>query len=244
MGAPTVPTRYPKGVTNVSPTDPYAFFGAPDPTKYHQFFDDFDDYDASRWDISLTEAGSGSAAIAAQFADGGFLRLLNDDADGDRIAMEFSGEEFSGGMETWLVEAGKPMFMKCRLQISDATDSAVHFGLHIGDTTPLSTTDAFYFRKADTDTTMKFVSVKDSAEATVDVGTVTNGAIDEWAMFYDGIGKVHVFHNGVKTGILEPGTSLPDNELLAVGMGVQNGAAAAKSINVDYLHIAKQRRLY
>ena len=40
------PTRYTSGVTNVAKTDPLGMFGAPDPTKYHTWFDDFDNFEA------------------------------------------------------------------------------------------------------------------------------------------------------------------------------------------------------
>jgi hypothetical protein len=36
-------------------------------------------------------------------------------------------------------------------------------------------------------------------------------------------------------------TNAPDNEELTVSFGIQNGAAAAKVLTVDYIHALKER---
>ena len=81
---PNTPTRFPKGVTNVTKEDPMGMLGMPDPTKFHTYMEDFDIYNATDFTITTTEAGSGSATEALADEDGGVLVITNDDADTDR----------------------------------------------------------------------------------------------------------------------------------------------------------------
>lgn len=228
------PTRSPNGVTNVSPTDAMAHFGVPDPSQWHTFFDDFDRYVAGDWTITTTEAGVGSATEALTDEDGGVLLITNDSADNDADFFQKVGESF-------LMEAGKKAVFKARFKVSDATQSDFVMGLQITDTTPLDVTDGIFFQKDDGDTELDVYVEKDNtATSSTNVHTVADDTYMVVAFYYNGKDEVQFFVDNAKVASLET-TNLPDDEELTVSFGVQNGAAAAKTMSVDYILAAKER---
>jgi hypothetical protein len=52
--------------------------------------------------------------------------------------------------------------------------------------------------------------------------------------------KFHVYQNNVLAGTVV-NTNAPDDEELTLSFGIQNGAAAAKVLTVDYVHAMKER---
>lgn len=235
------PVRYPGGVTTVEKTDPLSMFGLPDPTKWHVWFDDFDDFEAAQWIITTTEAGAGSATEAISNADGGVLLITNDAADNDADFFQWSGTDASTATETFKFVSGKKLFFKMRFQVSDATQSDFIMGLQITDTTPIAVTDGVYFRKDDGDADLDFVVIKDSTATTATAfSTVTAATWTELAFYYDGKSAIEYFKDGNKLGTSVT-TNLPDDEELTISFGIQNGEAVAKTMSVDYIFVAKER---
>lgn len=231
MGAPS---RFPNGVVN-SAKDAFAgMMPVMDPTAVHMFFDDFDRYVAADWTITTTEAGAGSATEALTNVDGGVLLITNDDADDDADFFQKVGESFK-------FESGKKLWFKARLKVSDATQSDFIMGLQITDTTPLDVSDGVFFQKDDGDTNLDF-HVEKNGTATDSTGVATV-ADDTWIVpgfYYNGVDAVEVWIDGVKKATLAT-TNLPDDEELTVSFGIQNGAAAAKTMSVDYIMAVKER---
>ena len=115
-------------------------------------------------------------------------------------------------------------------------------GLQLTDTTPLDVTDGIFFLKSDGGTTVTFIVEKDSTQSTLDL---PNALADDTFMtvgfVYDPKDqKFHVFQNNVLAGTVVS-TNAPDNEELTVSFGIQNGAAAAKTLTVDYIGASKER---
>lgn len=224
-------TRFPNGVTNRSEDD---LLGGSlrmlDPTRYHTFFEDFDYYVADDWTITGTNAGT----PALSDGDGGLLAIVNDTADDDGTFLQKVGESFT-------VESGKRLFFKARLEVLDAEDSDFIVGLAITDSTPLDASDGIFFRKDDGDQNLDIVSVKNSVAVSSIAATVESGEVFELGFMYDGLGRVYYSFNGTVLGYLEPGASLPDDEVLTITVGIQNGAAAANAMTVDYILAAKER---
>lgn len=199
----------------------------------HVFFDDFDTFAAADWTITTTEAGSGSATEALANADGGVLLLTNAAGDDDRDFLQKVGESFK-------LEVGHRLWFGARLKVSDATQSDWVMGLQITDTTPLAVSDGIYFRKDDGDTQIDFVVVKDSVATTVtSVGLNADDTYVVIGFTYDGVGKVVPFVNGAAGSAVT--TNLPNDEELTISFGIQNGAAAVKTMSVDYVYAAKER---
>ena len=228
-------THFTSGVTNVGADSTLGKFKAPAPHKYHTYFNDFDTYLASDWTITTTEDGTGSATEALADGDGGLLLVTNAAGDNDHDFFQLVKEGYK-------CEAGKQLAFNIRFKTNDATQSDIVAGLQLTDTTPLDVTDGIFFLKADGAATISFIVEKDSTQSTL---TLPNSLADDTFMtlgfVYDPKDqKFHVFQNNVLAGTVVS-TNAPDNEELALSFGIQNGAAAAKTLTVDYIGASKER---
>ena len=226
-------TRFPNGITNVEKTSAMGAFGAPDPTKYHLWFDDFDDFDTNMWTITATSAGTGTSAVSVPDADGGLARITTAANENDGLFIEWDSE-------TFLIESGKEAWIKARFQVGDAIQSDFIIGLHSTDTTPLDATLRFAFISEDGSAALFFNVDDDTTDS--DSGTVATLADDTFvtvAAYWDGKGNIKLFaddaHVTTMTGISAPG------DAMAVGIGYLNGAAGAETTDIDYLLVAKTR---
>ena len=206
-----------------------------DPSVRHTYFNDFDTYVAGNWTITTTEAGAGSATEALTNVDGGALLVTNDDADDDADFFQKVGESFK-------FETGKSLYCSARFKVSDATQSDLVFGLQITDTTPLAVTDGIYWRKDDGDANLDFVVIKDSTATTATAAsTLSDDTYVELGFSYDGSqANIKYLVDGAVVGASAL-TNAPDDEELTVSWGIQIGAAAAKTMTVDWLLCSKGR---
>tara|TARA_R110002012_G_scaffold147304_2_gene305769 strand:+ start:410 stop:1120 length:711 start_codon:yes stop_codon:yes gene_type:complete len=228
-------THFTSGVTNVGSDSTLGKLKAPAPHKYHTYFNDFDTYLASDWTITTTEDGTGSATEALADGDGGLLLVTNAAGDNDHDFFQLKKEGYK-------YEAGKQLAFNIRFKTNDATQSDIVAGLQLTDTTPLDVTDGIFFLKADGAATISFIVEKDSTQSTL---TLPNSLADDTFMtlgfVYDPKDqKYHVFQNNVLAGTVVS-TNSPDNEELNLSFGIQNGAAAAKTLTVDYIGASKER---
>ena len=129
-----------------------------------------------------------------------------------------------------------------RFKTNDATQTDIVAGLQLTDTTPLDVTDGIFFLKSDGGTTVTFVVEKDSTQSTLDLSTaLADDTFMTVGFVYDPKDqKFHVFQNNVLAGTVVS-TNVPDNEELALSFGIQNGAAAAITLTVDYIGAYKER---
>jgi hypothetical protein len=128
-----------------------------------------------------------------------------------------------------------------RFKVSDVTQSDLVIGLQITDTTPLAVTDGVFFIKSDGAATVDMVVEKDStATTTSSVATLADDTWVELAYFYNGVDRIDVFVDDslVANSVV---TNLPDDEVLTLSFGIQNGEAVAKTMSVDYLLAIKER---
>ena len=228
-------TQFTSGVTNVTADSTFGKVKAPDPTKYHMYHNDFDTYLASDWTITTTEGGSGNASEALGDGDGGLLVITNDDADDDNDFLQLVKEGFK-------YEAGKQLAFKARFKTSDADASDVVMGLQLTDTTPLDVTDGIFFLLTDGSTTLQFIVEKDGTQSTLDLSTAMadDTFMSVGFVYTPADQKFHVYQNNVEVGTVV-NTNAPDDEELTVSFGIQNGAAAAKVLTVDYVTAMKER---
>ena len=114
-------------------------------------------------------------------------------------------------------------------------------GLQITDTTPLDVTDGVFFIKADGAATVNLLVEKNNtATTTSSVATMADDTFITLGFYYDGSTQIQYSVNGTVLGTSVT-TNLPDDEALTVTMALQNGAAAAKTMTVDYVFVAKER---
>jgi hypothetical protein len=243
------PTRFgPAGVSNAEKRDPMSCIGAMDPTKHHFFFDDFDDFVSGVYTLTETQAG---ATQALADGDGGRILLTNSAADDDVVSLQKVGESFR-----W--EANKCLAVLAKFQVSDAVQSDILIGLAITDTSPIASvpSDGFHFLKADGAATIIAKSGKDSSYASSGtLATLANATDVELAMVYGGkprtAGGVTYYDiecysksAGVwsKVATIEAlAANMCNDEDLTVTIALQNGEAVAKTMNVDYVLVVKER---
>lgn len=224
------PSRAVNGLTTASPEDPLNQFILPDVTKAHVYWNDFDTYLAADW--TVTETGVATQALADE--DGGVLLITNAALDDDASFSQKVGESF-------LMATGKQAWFEARLKVSEATQSDWVIGLQITDTTPLAVSDGIYFRKDDGDANIDLVVIKGST-ATTETALATNvdATYIRLSFYYDGKTEILAYVDGVRTASLVT-TNLPDDEDLTISYGLQNGAAGAKTMSIDYIFAAKER---
>lgn len=223
-------TRFTNGITTSAKSTTTGFMGTIDPSKLHVWFDDFDKYTAADWAVN----GTGTSSEAVQNEDGGVFKTTNATADNDSSFLQW-------GKETFKLESGKKLWFKSRVKVSDATQSDFVIGLQITDTSPLDVSDGVFFLKDDGDANLDFHVEKNGTQtSSTALHTVVN---DTWMIlgfYYNGVDSVAVFVDDVMVDRLAV-TNLPDDEELTISFGIQNGEAAAKSMSVDYILVAKER---
>lgn len=233
-------TRFPKGISTQREPDPLAQSIRPDPTEVIEFWDDFINYDASHWVITTTEAGTGDATEALQDEVGGVLTLTNDAADNDNDFLQWAGEEDADGVEIFKLTGSEKAWFKSRFKVSDATQSDFVIGLQIIDTSPLDTEDGIFFQKDDGDTALDFHVEKSGTQtSSTDIHTMEDDTYVTVGWYYDKT-NFHVYVDGVKVATVDD-ANIPDDQELTISFGIQNGAAAAKSMSVDYIYASQER---
>lgn len=228
----TAPARFKNGVTNVSPTADTSQLPFLDPTRFHVYFNDFDD-DLISWTETATSAGTGTSAAAIADADGGILRITTAANEDDGLFIESQGESFK-------LEAGKRAWLKARFAVGDAIQSDFIIGLHSTDTTPLDATLRYAFISEDGSAALFFNVDDDTTDA--DSSTVATLEDDTFVVvtaYYDGKGNITLYLNDAPVASMTS-VDLPGAEM-AIGIGYLNGAAGAETTDIDYIMVAKER---
>lgn len=225
--------------TSTVPTVSGAEFWPEPPSAVHSYFNDFNQYTATDWAIQTTEAGAGSATEAITNGVGGLLLITNDNADNDLDFFQLASA--STAVEGFKFRSGKRMWFEMRFATNDATETDIVCGLQITDTTPLAVSDGVYFLKSDGAATADFIVTKDSTSTTASaVATLANDTYVILGFYYDGASTISYYVNRVLGGTVAT-TNMPDDEDLTISFGIQNGAAAAKTLTVDYVYAAQDR---
>lgn len=236
-------TRFPNGLTN-SKNKTCSDMPLLDPSLSHTYFNDFDSMagfnnttDTNSWDIDVVQAGAGDASIALTDLDGGAILITNDDANNDRVFVYKKGESFK-------FESGKELWFKARYKVSSATDEDSIVGLVITGTDPIGTipTDGVWFQQTDTSANLVLRVVKNSTATDTTVTTLTADTFVTVGFYYNGKDQIQYFVNDVRLGVVTTLTNLPDDELLTVMFGCQNGSAAARTMTVDFILANKSPR--
>lgn len=224
-------THFPGGISNVAYGDPLYDFGMLDPTKWHVFWEDFDEYVAANY--TITRVGVTPTEALAD-GDGGLLLLTNAATDDSSTFSQAKGEAFR-----WASD--KKMFFKSRFKVSDATQSDLVMGLQITDTTPLDVSDGLFFIKDDGATSLRFRAEKDNTGTELAAHTVVADTFLTAAFAYDPNDRFFkVYIDNVYKGSVAIANA-PNDEDLTISFGVQNGEAVAKTMTIDYILAIKQR---
>lgn len=223
-------TNFGNGVTNRDDANLFQASAQLDPTRHHNYMEDFD-YFRPLLDWTITEVGAATQLLID--GDGGILQITNAAADNDSSFQQLNIEEFS-------IEASRKSYFRARFKVSDATESDFVVGLQITDTSPLGVSDGVWFQKDDDDALLDFHhaigSVQDDELA---IFTVLDDTFLTVEWYWDGISRFYFGVNGTPLGFLEPDNAVTTD--LTVSFGIQNGEAVAKTMDVDYVFVAKER---
>lgn len=229
-----MPTHFTGGVSNVAVGNPLYEFGMLDPTKYHVIFDDFDKLPiAANYTLTAISGGSGTSAITSEDVNGGVARVTTAANELDGISAEWLSESF-------LLASGKKAFIKARLSVGDAIQSAWIVGLHSTDTTPRDATMRFFFESVDASANVYFNSDNNTTDSdSSTVATLTDDTFITLAAYYDGVTSIKLYADDVLVTTMSDIT-VPAAEM-ALGFGYWNGAAGAETTDFDYVFIANER---
>lgn len=228
------PTRFPNGATNVNTNQPFGYMGMFDQTLVHALLDDFNAYSAAAWTVTVVGV-TPTAALAN--GDGGWLLLTTTSGATDSIFLDKLGEGFS-------VTAGKKAVFKARFKLSDSTNSAPLIGLQVTSTTPNTATDGIYFTKPTGAKTLSIFSRKDATTGSTSVtgvGTMADDTFINVAWYYDGKTTLNYYVNDVQTGSITSVTAFLPDTTLTPSFGFTNGAAAIKTMTIDYISAMFER---
>lgn len=230
------PQRATSGINNILPGQTMSQFPSMDSSLVYGYFNDFFQYTATDWVINTTEAGNGSATEAISNVDaGGVLGLLNDDANEDHDNLQLSKDGGTNDSETFLFATGKKAWFKTKIKSNDGDKVHIFIGLHIANTDPVNAapTDGVYFEI--TGGVINCQVRKNSVSSTETLAaTLGDNTFITLGYYWDGVDIFHVFVDDVEV-VTIGSTNLPDDEYLAVSMGVENEEASANSLNIDYI---------
>ena len=215
--------------------------GVPDPTWSRMYHNDFNDYTAT--DFSITITGTGTAALTP--SAGGTLQLSTSAGVSDDIF-------FQKPVAGFPLTPGKATFIKFAGQLSSVTAALFYFGLLETTATPLVPTDGIYISK-DGSNNLTLNSMVGSVLTSVPIpGTdaLVAGVSFELGIEVDTLGNVAAYFNpttgrnprnvsGGRVAVLP----LPvlTSVLLNPSFGIQNTTAAIHSLLVDYIVVSSER---
>ena len=237
----TTPQRATSGITNVGSQNTMGQLIIPDPTSVHVLMDDFNKFNPGDWFITNVATGATTGAMTVGDADGGILAFYPNNGDDDSTFLQFKAyDHVSTASEIFTISAGKKLWFKARLKISDTGDSDFIMGLQSADTTPTtSPVDFARFKSDDGDDYLDFGIYAASASKLDDTAIATL-VDDTWFTvgFYTDGARMKYYVNDAEVG--ETTVAFP-SAAMTITFGVQNGSAAARTMSIDYVCVVKER---
>ena len=254
MSAPqSLTTVMPNGMTNAAAYQTMAQAGVPDPSWAHVFHTDFDTYEAAEWVI--TKTGTGTVALTP--GDGGQLLLTNTTGAADAIYIQPMAAGFKVG-------GGKDSFFKFAGTLSAVLLDVFYAGFLATTTTPMTTQDAVYIKKATGSAALQLITVIGGVTTATDFPAAcipVAGTQFEIGIHIDYLGNVEAFYNpttGADWQQLDPvsnsaGARLNNGRVclqaspslttavLSPSFGLLNSTGVANTLSVDYVTAVRNR---
>ena len=255
------PSRYPSGLQTDERWGPLAHCGVVNPFFYHSFVDDFNEYTTTGID-SVASSGrwvqtnASSGTVAQEAGDGGLIILTTAATNSDYESIQ---AQVAGFTLPQVATQYKKLFGLARLQLSDITNSAFIIGLAAVDTTPFtSIANGLYFHKASGSTQISLVLENASTATTLNLPTTAYNLVNatniDLGFEVDSSGNINAFVGAPLVGyqimpssnpVLGPcakitAPSMPATNLAPI-IAIQAGAAAAKTLTVDFVGFFKER---
>jgi len=214
-----------------------------DPSLAHVFFDDFHEFGATGDMWTIVEDGSETGTSGILDRAGGWIAQYSDGDANDEAYLATKGE-------SWKFASGKPMWFETRLEWTNSATTAGNFIVGVfeggGDADSLVDThagppadyDGAVFFKVGGGAVINFeTSIATTQVTNATFGTFVSGAIYRMGFYWDGVGYVTPYLDGVA------GTA----HAMATSGGECNIAFGCKSdgaeelIEVDYIKCVQMR---
>jgi len=183
--------------------------------------------DPTGWTSTVVEAGSGNTEFSPNNTAGrvGTITCAANENDGG--SYQLLGENFE-------LTSDQDLYVGAKLQINDADQTDLFFGLAVTDTALLGgVTDGVYFESVDGAATISTVTEKDSTETQNDsAGTITDATDVLLELYFNG-SSVYFFIDGSQVNVHT--ANIPDDEALRVSLEFLTGEAVANTCNVAWL---------
>lgn len=183
------------------------------------------------WDEASAGSGTG---LTVQDEDGGVGKFTNGTADNNNYA-------YFAKYETVKLEANKGIYLRTRIKIGDVDRADWFFGLcaQLGSGNLFDNrVDSIGFHGTSGSANISAECAKNgSATTSHGKGTLTDATWMPLCIHVDGTSRVYFFVNNAGVGPLA--ATLPDDEELCVAFGCRNGQAAANTMSITTIILAK-----
>jgi hypothetical protein len=230
-------TNLENGITNRNAAAIFGSMGHLDPTKFITHMDDFLAPSFVTVQINgytFTTAGTSGAITAVAESLGGEILILTDDDDNDLGIIQTNTRGFT-------VAASKRLYFGCKFNSDVVLLSDLVAGLM--ESSSLTPPSGIFFQSLEASTDIDIVARSAAGQTAIVEGIATIVADEDVTLefYFDGIDRAYFAVNGTPSGFLDmAGTTLPD-DFLGPTIGAITRAAAAVSVQVDYLFASQER---
>jgi hypothetical protein len=219
-------TNFENGLNNRNASSLFGSMAQLDPSRFHTFMEDFDEFVAAQWTLVTTGA---TAQIAA---DGGVLQLTTGAVATNEESMIKLPDNFD-------ITQPRPTYFRAKIEVDEATECNINVGL--ADSAALVPNNCVQFRKDTSDLDLDVLLRSGSADIDVAlaVASIANATSFTVEFYWDGQDRIYYGANGTPLGFLDAST-LPVGPL-APTLSVFAGASGAVALDLDYLFAATER---
>jgi hypothetical protein len=219
-------TNFDNGLNNRNAGDLFGSMAQLDPSRFHTFMEDFDEFIAAQWTLVTT------GATAQVVGDGGILQLTTG-------AVATNEESMIKVPDNFDITQPRPTYFRAKIEVDEATECNINVGL--ADSAALVPNNCIQFRKDTSDLDLDVLLRSGSAD--IDVALAVAAIADATSFtvefYWDGQDRIYYGANGTPLGFLDAST-LPVGPL-APTLSVFAGASGAVALDLDYLFAATER---
>jgi hypothetical protein len=219
-------TNFENGLNNRNASSLFGSMAQLDPSRFHSYMEDFDEFIAAQWTLVTTGA---TAQIAA---DGGVLQLTTG-------AVATNEESMIKVPDNFDITQPRPTYFRAKIEVDEATECNINVGL--ADSAALVPNNCIQFRKDTSDLDLDVLLRSGSADIDVAlaVASIADATSFTVEFYWDGQDRIYFGANGTPLGFLDAST-LPVGPL-APTVSVFAGASGAVALDLDYLFAATER---
>jgi len=225
-------TNFENGLNNRNAADLFGSMAQLDPTRFHNYMEDFDYFLAADW--TITGAGAGSQDLLN--GQGGLLELITAGSSGD-------AEELTKTRSFGFIPS-TPIYFRSRVLLVEAVTDAIWAG--ISSVAGLQPLNGFVFESpVGSDEVSIFArSGGNTTASAIDIFRAVDNEFFTCEFYWDGISRVYYGINGNPLGFLDllvGGTAEVPQFNQAISFGVEAGAAQIAVADFDFISCSQER---